>query len=172
MGGQPGPDDPEPAGSQGAGTQPWPDAFRANFAAIRKVLKVLDDVEQTPDLLDRQSGEMAGVTEAERLFTLARRCWVTVRAARAELNAEGWAVNAETRFEESFRELVDGWAAYKSLLPFLRDVGWSGGGPTPGQVQTDLKVPRRAFITALELYSAQLLTVQQYLPDTGVTPTS
>ncbi len=112
---------------------------------------------------------MEGVTEAEYLFRAARWCRNFVVTATADLKAAGWEDIKEAQFTQSFRKLVDAWTTYRRVLGYLPDADWEGDGPTPGQVLADLEAPRRGFITALDAYRVQLLFVQRYLPDTGIT---
>jgi hypothetical protein len=112
---------------------------------------------------------MEGVSEAEYLFVKARWCRDFTADTIAILRDEGWEDSEEDHFEQAFWNLVDVWTTYRRVMGFLPGAGWGGDRPTPGQVLADLQAPRRAFIKALDTYHVQLLTVQRYLPDAGVT---
>lgn len=140
------------------------DYLKSRAQKIAAVIKVLDEAEQTPDLLDIHQDVDGGarVTLAEYFFITARECRNMVRSIKGVLRKAGWTDTSELLLNEAFEALVDAWATYQKLLGHLDLARW-GGQPSHGQVLMDLEKPRRNYIRALDAYLIQLLVTQGIL---------
>ena len=128
---------------------------------IADVITLLDEAEQTPDLLDIEI-TVGGrtVTQAEYFFIIAGECRDMVRSVDRHLWNAGWTDNTRRLFEQRFKGLADVWSTYKQLLGYLSHASW-GGTPSPDQVLTGLEQPRRRYIDALQAYLTQLFVAQK-----------
>ena len=155
-------------------------ALRENERKIRDVLKILDDAEQTPDLLevdisdvlarggveiDTHKGEI--VTLATYLYLIARECRDTVRNIAKYLRAAGWTQTSADPFQQAFENLVDVWAVYKSVFRDLQDARWRNES---SYAQVQIGTARRRYIKALEMYDIQVLVALQYCNDDTMRP--
>jgi hypothetical protein len=181
-------DESDPNGRQDVSVQgpsaAQPSILQKTEQKISAVLRVLDQAEQLPDLLERNTAEIDSpnlqrsgiesdtddnetVTLAAYLFSIAGTCRDTARSTAKDLHKAGWTKQDQQRFERAFENLRDVWTTYQSLLRELQDASWGGEPPTPGQVLEDLERPRRRFIAALDIYRVQLRVALNY--ETSVT---
>jgi hypothetical protein len=143
------------------------------------VLRVLDQPEQLPDLLERNTAEIESpdlqrsgigsdtdenetVTLAAYLFSIAGTCRDKTRSIAKDLYNAGWTKQDQQLLERAFEDLREVWTTYRSLLLDLQDASYGGEPPTPGQVREDLERPRRRFIAALDIYRVQLRVALNY----------
>jgi hypothetical protein len=181
--GQSGFDGGAPNGAHDAATGISPadrEVLKEGARQINEVLDILDEAEQTPDLLDRiieidrqdplreRSGAEGKATEgkkiprAERLYLIALKCRKTVRDIKENLYEVHWTEENEGAFQQAFVGLVDAWTAYKGGLDYYHSARWDGE-PTPVQALAALGSPRRQYIIALDAYRAALNVVVSYL---------
>lgn len=175
--------DSDPNGRQDVSVQrpsaAQPRVLQENEKKIAAVLKVLDQADQLPDLLERNTAEIDSpdlqgsgiesdtdedetVTLAAYLFSIAGTCRDTARSTTKDLRKAGWTKEDQRRLEQAFENLRQVWTTYQSLLHVLQDASWDGEPPTPGQVLEDLERPRRRFIAALDSYRVQLRVAVTY----------
>ena len=144
------------------------------------MLSVLDEPEQTADLLERNTVEIHRPDLLERggigsdahenetvrlaayLFSIAAMCRDRVRSIAEGLHKVGWKKQDQELFERTFEDLRAVWTTYQGVLRYLPDDSWAGDPPTPGQVLEDLERPRRRLIAALDKYRVQLRVVLGY----------
>jgi hypothetical protein len=147
------------------------DFLRESERKIQAVLEVIDEAEQTPDLLELNMANVGGLDSpldgnivplAEYLYSVSRICRNIVRSIAMSLREAGWDEEGEIRFLRAFRKLVDRWTTYHRVLNDLNEASW-GGTPSPDQVLQGLEKPRRAYIDALDAYHVQLQVVLNYL---------
>ena len=133
------------------------------------MLKVIDDAEQTPDVLEKhkietqENGAYANtVTLAAYLYSIARICRNTVRGTAQDLYEAGWMREDAELFMLTFENLVDVWTTYKNALEDLQD---ASSDKESSSARTVLGTERRRYIEALEKYYIQLLVVLRYIDD-------
>jgi hypothetical protein len=149
------------------------DDFRDSVREITLVLDVINEAEQTPDLLeievapngnaaDNQAKYVGTVTSAEHLYASAVLCRKVARRIAGQLHQAGWRMEDEELFFRAFENLADVWSTYKKILDYLKRARWDGE-PSLDQVLIGLERPRRRYLAGLDAYRVQLLVVEEYL---------
>jgi hypothetical protein len=153
---------------------------------IGVILRVLHEATLSPNLLEEELvnvsvPNLSGVAKARKnsgddddavrlavyLYSIARACRDIVEEKRFNefLRSARYTKENTEVLLAAFDKLTDAWSAYKPLLDLLDVAAW-GENPSPDQIWTALKTPRRAYIDALGAYHMQILNVINILEAT------
>lgn len=117
-----------------------------------------------PDLVGAdkaiQDGEPEEIRLAVYLYSMARQCRDIVedKPFNAFLRSVRYTKEHAEVLLAAFNKLTDAWSAYEPVIEQLDVAAW-GRDPSPDQIWTALKKPRREYIDALAVYYMQLLNV-------------
>jgi hypothetical protein len=136
-------------------------SLHAGKLRLNRLEEHLVDV-PAPDLVGaaREDGEQEEIRLAVYLYSMARQCRDIVEDKRfnAFLQSVLYTMEHTNVLLAAFNELADAWSAYEPVIGLLDVAAW-GRDPSPDQIWTALKKPRREYIDALAAYYMQLLTV-------------